>query len=75
MIKKILTDYFTERDGKSFCPVRLMAFIAFFWFLILSTIELKQNCRDFSLVDMASGISILIGIISAGIGIKNKSDS
>ena len=28
LIKKIIKDFFTERDGVSYCPVRIMGFVA-----------------------------------------------
>jgi hypothetical protein len=67
-------DCFTEKDGNFYCPVRIFGAIGFINYLVLSTLELHNHCRDFSLTDMATGISILLGVISAGISLKNKSD-
>lgn len=74
LIKKILNDVFTEANNKYYCPVRILGTISLLHYLILATIELHNSCKDFSLTDMASGISILIGVISAGITIKSKTD-
>ena len=75
MFKKILFDIFTESNNKYFCPVRIFGAISLIHYLILSNIELIRNCRDFSLTDMATGVSIILGVISAGISIKNKTDN
>ena len=74
MFRKILSDVFTQSDNKTFCPVRILGAISLFHYLILSNIELIRNCKDFSLTDMATGVSILLGVISAGISLKNKTD-
>jgi len=36
--------------------------------------ELTSHCSDFSLQDMAIGVSIILGVLSGGISIKNKTD-
>lgn len=74
MISKILYDIFTDKNNDQFCPIRIFSAIALIHYLILATIELHTHARDFSLTDMATGISILMGVISAGISLKNKSD-
>lgn len=73
-LKKILHDIFTEGNGIYYCPVRILGTAALFHYLILSHIELLKHAQDFSLTDMATGVSILLGVISAGISLKNKSD-
>lgn len=73
-LQKVLHDCFTEKDNNTYCPIRILSAIALIHYLILATIELHTHARDFSLTDMATGISILMGVISAGVSLKNKSD-
>ena len=72
--RKIFFDCFTQSDQQFYCPIRVFSAIALIHYLVLSTIELQSHCRDFSLTDMATRISIIMGVISAGISLKNRSD-
>lgn len=74
IVYKIFKDILTQNDNTSYCIVRLLTVIGFFYYLILCTMELIKHCTDFSLQDMATGISIIIGVSSAGISLKNKTD-
>lgn len=74
LLSKIFKDCFTQSDNQTYCAVRILGAISLFHYLILSNIELVRACKDFSLIDMATGVSILIGVISAGISLKNKTD-
>lgn len=74
MIKKILFDCFTERDNQTFDIVRILGCIAFFVYLILAIMEMKINCKDFQLKDMASGIAIILAVVATGVTLKNMSE-
>lgn len=74
ILKKVLHDCFTEKDNNTYCPIRIFSAIALIYYLVLATIELEFHARVFSLTDMATGISVLMGVISAGVSLKNKSD-
>jgi hypothetical protein len=74
LVLKILNDMFTQSDNKTFCPVRILGTLSLFHYLFLSQMELIKHAGDFSLTDMATGISILLGVISASISLKNNSD-
>jgi len=69
-----LNDIFTIKDSNTYCPVRIFGAIGFIHYLVLSTLELTKHCSDFSLTEMATGITVIIGVISAGISLKNKAD-
>lgn len=73
-LKQVFHDMFTEGNGQYYCPVRILGTASLIHYLILSHIELIRHGSDFSLTDMATGISILLGVISAGISLKNKTD-
>ncbi len=73
-MNKLIKDCFTENDGKSYDPIRVWSSISMTVYLSLSVLELIRHAKDFSLTDMATGISILLGVMSAGITIKSKSE-
>lgn len=73
-LKKVFNDCFTERDNRTFCPVRILGTAALLHYLTLSQLELLKHAKDFSLTDMATGVSILLGVLSASVSIKNKSE-
>jgi hypothetical protein len=74
-LKKFLKDIFTQNDGESYCMIRFLSSIGFLHYLVLGTLDMFRNCANFSLQDMAIGISSIIGVASAGISIKNKTDN
>ena len=74
ILRKVLYDCFTDRSNEYFCPVRILGAASLIHYLILANLELLKHAKDFSLTDMATGVSILLGVISAGISIKNKTD-
>jgi len=73
-LTKILNDCFTQSDNATYCPVRILGTASLIHYLILSHLELLRHAQDFSLTDMATGVSVLLGVISAGISLKNKTD-
>lgn len=75
LLKKVLNDVFTERDNRTYCPIRILGTASLIHYLILSHIELVRHGHDFSLTDMATGISIILGVVGAAVSLKNKSDS
>ena len=69
MISKFLNDIFTERDSKSFCPVRFCVIIGFVIYNFI-TIRHSWLCTQFDPVQYATGLSIIIGVVSAGMTLK-----
>ncbi len=74
LLKKVCNDCFTERDNRTFCVVRILGTVTLFHYSILSQLELMKHASQFSLNSYATGVCAIIGIISAGISIKNKTD-
>jgi hypothetical protein len=74
-LNKFFKDIFTENDGESYCMIRLPSSFGFLHYLFLGTVDMFKNCSNFSLQDMAIGISSIIGVASAGISLKNKTDN
>lgn len=75
MVGKIFNDVFTERDSKTYCPVRILGVIGFFAYIFLAYSELIRHCQDFSLSDFSTGIGIILGVFAGGITIKTKTES
>ena len=74
LIRKMLIDSLTERNGTSFCSVRITSMIGFIHYLVMSTIAIFNHSATVNLVDMATGLSIVVGVVSAGIGLKNGTE-
>ena len=49
LIKKIIKDFFTERDGVSYCPVRIMGFVAACDMLLQYSKESPHNHQAFAI--------------------------
>jgi hypothetical protein len=74
MLKKLLFDILTESDNKTFCPIRVFGSIALIHYLVLATVEVIHHDANFNLSNVASGVSVLLGVISASISLKGKMD-
>jgi hypothetical protein len=75
MLAKVLHDILTEKNAETYCPIRILGIIAFFAYLFIAYTELIRHCVDFSLTDMATGISIILGVIAGGITMKSRSEN
>lgn len=74
MLSKLLNDIFTEKDDLSYCPVRICGVFGFFSYLILAYIELLRHCHDFNLVEVASGMSVILGVLAGSVTIKSRGE-
>lgn len=66
MLRKMIMDCLTERDGEKFDVVRILGCFAFFSFHILAFIHIIVSPHDLNFLEIATGLSILLGIIAAG---------
>lgn len=73
-MKKLLKDCFTENNGKDYDPVRILGTIGFLSFLCMAAFELVRHCRDFQLLEVSGGISMILGIFAGGVTIKSNSE-
>lgn len=74
MIRKIIKDCWTEKNGQDYDPVRILGSIGFLSFLGMAGFELVRHCRDFQLLEVSGGISMILGIFAGGVTIKSKSE-
>jgi hypothetical protein len=73
-MQKLLKDCFTERDNCTYDIVRILGTIAFAVYNGIMITHSVQSCTSFDAISYASGTSILIGVISAGLTLKYKSE-
>lgn len=69
-MQKFLNDILTEKDGVSIDPVRLCGLLGFVIYNIISIIQALKPQVNFDYIQYATGMSIIIGVISAGITYK-----
>jgi len=74
LLLRVIADIFTEKNSKTFCPVRTCGIIGFFAYLLLSFTELVRHCHDFNLIEAASGMSVILGILAGGVTIKSRGE-
>lgn len=69
-MQKLINDILTEKDGVSVDPVRLCGLLGFIIYNIISVIQALKPQVNFDYVQYATGMSIILGVISAGITYK-----
>jgi hypothetical protein len=67
---KIIKDCITERDNQTYDPVRIASLLGFLDYNIVATIHVLHHCANFDFIQYATGLSIIIGMISAGVTYK-----
>lgn len=75
MLRKILKDCWTEKNGRDFDPVRILGSIGFLAFILMGFYELVRHCHDFQLLEVSGGIAMILGTLAGGITIKSKSEN
>ncbi len=74
LIRKVCFDIFSDRLNLFYCPVRILGAASLIDYLLLSHLEMMKHASQFSLNETATGICMILGIISAGVSLKNKSE-
>ena len=74
VMSKLFTDLLTEKDGETIDPVRFFGMIGFVIYNCISVWHSFLTSNEFSYVQYATGLSIIIGVISAGITFKYKNE-
>ena len=69
MIRKILSDIFTEPDNKTVCPARLIAILGGLQYLGLALAHYVQH-HIFDPQSFAVGFGALLGGIGVALGLK-----
>lgn len=67
---KFFKDILTEKDNDSFDLTRLCVFVSFIVYNMVTLRHAIHDCNDFDPINYATGLSILIGVISAGMTLK-----
>lgn len=66
---KFILHIMTEPDGKTFCPIRLLALIGFFQFFIMNAINYRQH-GTFDPQAFALGFGTMIAGAGVALGLK-----
>lgn len=74
LMNKFFTDILTEKDGETIDPVRLCGLIGFAIYNFISVLHSFLE-PHFDYIQYATGLSVIIGVISAGITYKYKHES
>lgn len=70
MIKKMLKDCLTEKDNETFDVVRILGCFAFFSFHGLAFSYIVKSCGNLNFIEIATGMSMLLAVIGAGVTYK-----
>jgi len=71
MLKKLIKDCLTEKDGETYDVVRVLGCFAFFSFHLFALVHVITTPHSLNFIEIATGISMLLGVIGAGVGYKD----
>lgn len=69
-IKKLVKDAFTEPDGHTFCPVRIVGIFGTLQGLGLSAFDVLIQHAHFDLFAFGGGLGATIGALGLALGLK-----
>jgi hypothetical protein len=69
----MIKDLFTEKDGESFCPSRLLLILGGIVFLTLAVYSVLHG-KEFNAQDFGLGYGGLLGGGGAGIALKGRTE-
>jgi hypothetical protein len=67
---KIIKDCLTEKNGESYDIIRILGVISFIVYNVITIKHSLDHCVDFEEINYSIGLSIILGIISAGVTYK-----
>lgn len=73
-MRRFITQLFTEPDNKTFCPVRLIAFVGVVEYFVLGIINYVQHAT-FDPQGFAIGLGALLGGVGVALGLKKDSQA
>lgn len=71
LLKKWINDVFTEPDGKTMCPVRVLAVGGFVYFLSTHAFSVYAQHSAFDLSSFGSSFAMMIATVGAALGLKS----
>jgi len=69
-IKKVFKDSFTEPDGETICPVRILGVAGFAWALCMSGWSVLQLKAPFLMVDFGTSYGLMLAALGVAMGMK-----
>lgn len=72
---KIIKDCLTERNNETYDPVRICGLFGFLVYNSITIVHAINHCQTFDYIQYATGMSIIIGMISAGVTYKYTKES
>lgn len=70
MIKKMIMDVLTEKDGQTFCPIRVLGCFSLFSLHVLAFVHIVTSCHSFNYLEIAGGLTMILSAIAAGCTFK-----
>lgn len=74
-MQKIISDLFTENDGVTVCPGRVLLFAGAIVFFILACYTVVWLGESFNAMQFGTGYGTIIGAGTAAIGYKARTDN
>ena len=69
-IKKCFRDFFTEPDGVTLCPVRMLAICGFTWALCMSGWSVLALKVPFVIVEFGTAYGVMLAALGVALGMK-----
>jgi hypothetical protein len=67
---KLLKDMLTEKNNSDYDIVRILGSIGFIIYNTIAVMRALHDCPGFNAIDYATGLSIILGVVSAGVTLK-----
>lgn len=74
IIKKFFKDFFTEPDGVTICPVRVLAILGFAWALVMNGWSVIVLKAVFDIVGFGTSYAAMIAALGLALGLKTDSE-
>lgn len=69
-MRKIFKDCLTEKNGETYDVVRVLGAFSFICLNIMAVVHMYMNCHDLDFTELATGMSLMLGTIAAGVTFK-----
>jgi hypothetical protein len=69
-LKKLCKDFFSEPDGVTYCPIRILAFLGFMSGMAMSAYSVFMLKAVFDMVAYGTSYGLMLGALGIALGLK-----
>lgn len=70
LVKKWIKDFFSEPDGETICPLRVLGICGFTWALCMSGWSVLVMKAAFDIVAFGTAYAAMLAALGVGLGLK-----